>query len=263
MDAMVENCNELTGAEYWDEQWKAVGRDSRILSPRHGRDGRNGYIMRMMRRHVPDVAGRNVLEVGGGGGAHRLLALAKWGGARAHAVDYSAVGLKQTEAVFRANGCELKSHLANLYEWDADGQRFDLIIHWGVIEHFRDPAAIFEHSARLLTSTGHMLFSMPNMEAWGAALWRRWAPVNWSYHIYHSLPQIRDALESAGLELTDSFHYGPPLLQICPWETGGMLKSAVTVASKAATSASWILPIYSRGFKRVSQERGFLARKAS
>ncbi len=255
--------NDLTGSEFWDERWKTAGRHGRVLSPHHGTHGRNGYIMRMVRRHIPNLEGLSVLEVGGGGGAHRLLALTKWGGVRAFAVDYSPVGIRQTQAAFHANGCQIKTYLADFLDWEGEGHRFDLIVHWGVIEHLQDPTLLLERTANLLTSGGLTLFSMPNMEAWGATLWRMWAPVNWSYHICHSEAIVRNAAERAGLQLTKTFHYGPPLIRISAWETGGLLTAAVTAAHYVAVSLSWLLPVYSAGSGRVAQERGFLARRMS
>src|SRR5436305_1661250 len=96
---------ELTSAPFWDRQWRCHS-SVKIVSPRHGVLGRNGIFLRTMRRHLGTWEKPSVLELGGGA-AYRLLALAKWAGARVTAIDYSPVGIEQTETIFAANGCKV------------------------------------------------------------------------------------------------------------------------------------------------------------
>ena len=118
-------------------------------------------------------------------GTHsRLAKLAKWSGADAVAVDYSKESIEQIEEIFEANGCEVKSVFADIMQWDSDGRKFDLIVHWGLVEHFEDPVPLLKKCADLLAPGGTLLFSMPNMEAWGAYIWRRFSASNWSKHIF-------------------------------------------------------------------------------
>lgn len=83
--------HELTDPAYWDRVWAEAAPVEQLppLDPQFNRDG---AFMRMIRRHVGDLVGQRVLEVGAGGANYRLLALSRWAGAHTTGVDYSGVG---------------------------------------------------------------------------------------------------------------------------------------------------------------------------
>jgi len=191
-----------------------------------------------------------------------LLALSKWSGAQAVAVDYSPEGIRTIEGIFAANGCRVEAVLADILKWDTHGRKFDLIVHWGLVEHFADPVPVLAKCAELLEPGGALVFSMPNMDAWGAAIWRRFCPENWSRHIYHSDDFIRASCLAAGLEVRQAFHFGYPLINIARWENPGRLgRLASWLLSKllqATVAVGWMIPIYHFGSRAISSERGFL-----
>ncbi|MFH0910028.1 MAG: hypothetical protein V1918_00730 [Planctomycetota bacterium] len=100
---------------------------------------------------------------------------------------------------------------------------------------------------------------MPNMEAWGAWLWRRYSPSSWERHIFHTDDRIREACAASGLVLTDIFHFGNPMLQAAPWEKPSAWLKFVGVLQRALNLPGKILPLYDRGTRRISSIRGFAA----
>ena len=59
-------------------------------------------------------------------------------------VDYSSIGLEKTKRVYAKNDCSIKTIQADFFDWNPGKEKFDLIVHWGVLEHFQDPHAILK-----------------------------------------------------------------------------------------------------------------------
>ena len=250
----------LTTPDYWDGEWNriSVGGVSRY----HYFYGRNGIFLRTLRRHVPGLHGRSILEVGGAR-SRFLLALAKYEAARVTALDYSAVGIRQTRELFAENGCEVEAVHADFLAWDPGDVRYDLVVHWGVLEHFADPAPMLARCAALLAAGGKVVFTMPNLESIGARWWRRWSPENFSRHILHTDARIDEAAATAGLEVVSRFHWGPPLFRITAWERNGVPQFFLTSAQAAALAVDGIVPCWHLGHRSLSSHRGFVLAAAS
>lgn len=262
VEAKAIAANDLTTPGFWDANWKPQSGGLRVIQESDPDYGRNGTVVRQMRRYAPSVIGRgSVVELGGGGASYRLLALAKWAGARVTAVDYSKEGIRQTADLFRLNGCEVQTVLSDFFRWDPQGRTYDAVTHWGVAEHFTDPTELFELSARVLKRSGVLFFTMPNMAAFGAHLWRRWNPENWSAHHYHTDDVIVRACRRAGLRVSCRFHFGRPLLQLTPWECPGLLPSAVTMLRSGTNAVHALWPrIFERGLPWLSMHRAYVCR---
>jgi 2-polyprenyl-3-methyl-5-hydroxy-6-metoxy-1,4-benzoquinol methylase len=136
---------------------------------------------------------------------------------------------------------------------------YDLVCHWGVLEHFNDPREVLRVSLRALAPGGTLVFSMPNLEARGAALWRKYAPENYSHHILHSDADLRRCCADLGLELLPTIYWGVPLLRIAPWERGGAWLHLLTAAQLATYAVAAVLPVFSHGTREFSSERLFFA----
>jgi 2-polyprenyl-3-methyl-5-hydroxy-6-metoxy-1,4-benzoquinol methylase len=245
-----------TDPAYWEGQWRKAR--PRALSRWHPIYGVNGYIRRMVHRNVGPLRGKSVLEIGGAY-SRILLSMAKWDGARATALDYARNALPGTEALFRSNGCEVETIASDMFHWQSGERKFDLVTHWGVLEHFGDPASVLRVCRHLVAPDGHVLFSMPNMRAWGARFWRTLSPRDWRLHIYHSDELVAEACKAAGLQLIRSFHFGIPMVKMPPFESTGALPNLLAATHMVLTMSAF-LGLYHRGWRHISAQRGFLAR---
>ncbi|MFH0910027.1 MAG: class I SAM-dependent methyltransferase [Planctomycetota bacterium] len=126
--------NEIVGADYWDRKWRNPA-PLRALSEKDSRYGRNGVFRRAMERRLGALAGKTLLEIGGGGPNYMLLSLVKWAGARATVIDYSQPGLELLSRLFERNGCAVEVLLGDALLHDFRERRFDIVTHFGVIEH--------------------------------------------------------------------------------------------------------------------------------
>lgn len=254
---MVEERKELTDSEYWNETWKTM--PLKPLSPGNMRFGKRGFFQLAFTSSGLEFAGKSMLEIGGGR-SYILLGFTKWHGVLATALDYSPVGLDQTETLFAMHGEKCQVLLKDFLKDQIDDQ-FDFVTHYGVIEHFTDPGFTLEKAAKLVRPGGYMLFSMPNMQCHGAKWWAKYSPKNWSTHIYHSDQKILEACQGAGLELVESFGFGVPSFRSCRWEKQGVLPVLLTGAQVFANGFGKLFPIFARWSPKWSSHRGFIARK--
>jgi len=247
----------VTDRDYWDASW-AASAEIKPIPGWHATWGRRGVFLSLMRRHV----GRSIVDDAraielGGAMSPRLMALVQWAGCAGTALDYSPSGLAATRAMFAAHGVGVDCVAADMFTYEAE-RPFDLVTHWGLIEHFARPEVVLEASARLVRPGGVVAFGMPNMRAWAAHLWRTKSPQSWSRHIYHSDEVIRDACAMAGLELTSSFHWHVPLVAR-PWESPERWLKALTMIQTGLYGVAKFLPVFRWGTAAVSCERAFVA----
>lgn len=254
------NQKALTDEKFWDEAWSDKKKKKRVLKSYHPYFGKNGIFMKMIRRHVKDLDGKSVIELGGGGPNLRLLALHQWAGAKIATIDFSPVGLREVDELFKAHGASLDLHEGDFTTYDFEGRTFDLVVHWGVLEHFTDMVPLLALCRKLLAKDGVMVFSMPNMKSIGAKAWKKWSPQNWDAHIYHGAPDIASACEKSGLRLEEAFHYGYPFLGQASFEKKGVVPKLVGKMQSLAVYSSVVVPFYHAvGHASWSSQRGFRA----
>lgn len=254
--------NRLTDESFWNNVWSLTGGDAERLSKSGFYFGKNGLLVKLIRDKVGELRGKSVLEFGGGGVNYRLLAMAKWMGAETSALDFSDEGLDRVRHLFTANDCAGTWIHADICTWTA-AQIYDLVVHWGVLEHFPDPLPILQKSADALKPGGKVLFSMPNMEAVSAALWKKWSPENWSKHVLHPSELIESSLRQAGFADIRSFYFGVPFFKTVEWEKRSFAQWPIDLLQKAGSASARVFPVYHRlGHRLISMERGFSARKA-
>jgi 2-polyprenyl-3-methyl-5-hydroxy-6-metoxy-1,4-benzoquinol methylase len=248
--------NAITDEQYWDDRWEQWNKISHVA--RWDKMwGPSGSFLRLMKHYAGNLENLNILELGGAGSYHGL-ALAQWGHSTVTLLDYSAVGLAKTKEVYEKNNCSVTTIQADFFNWKPKGEKYDVVVHWGVLEHFQDPSTVLSLCADLIKPGGKIIFTMPNMEAWGSTLWRKWSPEDWERHIYHSDKDIQEACKQTGLELQEIFYWGAPLIQITTWEKRGILQTFVRIKQRAFSLLGKLIPIYHRGTKRISMHRGFV-----
>ncbi len=251
---------ELTDQNFWSEQWKE--RKARRVLQRvlHGKaHGKGGGFLSMWQRYVgrKGFDGESVLEIGGAVSQY-LIDFALEGGAVV-ALDYNAEGIQQTQELFEQRNVRGRTILADALTFA--GERFDVVTHWGVLEHFEDPLPIIEASGRLVKPDGVVVFGMPNLEAAGAALWKRYSPSNFSAHICHSDAGVDAACKKAGLRLDATYRIGMPLVRMAPLESRGIGALVVNATHALLCAVGAAVPtIYRYTPAALANYRLFIAR---
>jgi len=247
---------DLTGPTYWDSWWKSdVPLDDPLRE--HWVDfGSRGFVLRAIERHVGSLTGRSVAELGGAF-SNTLLAMAKWRGVKATAIDYSREGLARTNKMFAHNGCEVELIYSDFFAPELIDRQFDVVTHWGVLEHQPDPLPLIRRSIELTKPGGFVVFSMPQMRGPGAWLWRKLSPKRLGFHIYHSDEAIMRCFEQCGAKVKRAF-WGPPFLHMNPCETDNIIARFLATSQFYATQAGKLFP-YHFGVPYLSQVRAFVA----
>ena len=253
--------NKVTDESYWDGVWSPAQSSLSTLSSSDFYYGKNGLFAKLIHERLGSLKGSRILELGGGGENKRLLSMKKWMDADVTALDFSDEGLKVVKELFDINQCSGHFLNADICSWVPD-QQYDTVVHWGVLEHFIDPGPMLEKSYCALKNNGRLLFSMPNMEAVGAQLWKNWCPENWSKHVFHSKELIEKTLNEIGFSTIESFHYGVPFLKGAEWEIDAMGQRPIDLLQKVCSASARVVPIFHKyGNKHISMERGFIAVK--
>jgi 2-polyprenyl-3-methyl-5-hydroxy-6-metoxy-1,4-benzoquinol methylase len=152
---------DLTSSNYWEEVWAAAPANDGYMA-RLRRISQWKYD-RMIRRLLDSASSSKaeVLELGCAPGAmlqriHRLRPDLKLSG-----IDYAEEGCRTTAAVLK--GMELP---ANVFHGDVRSvelsSQFDMVMSFGLIEHFDDPVEILRCHARFCRPGATVAVTLPN-----------------------------------------------------------------------------------------------------
>lgn len=155
------------------EHWETLWQEKKEVEHLYSNEDR---IVRQL-RHVCDLRGKLVLEVGAGTGRDSFPLIEF--GARVVQLDYSVNSLQ----ILKNLSAELQVQ-SNIVGGDtfqlpfADGT-FDIVFHQGLLEHFRHPQAeaLLKENIRVLKQGGYLLVDVPQR-----------------YHLYTVLKHVQMAL---------------------------------------------------------------------
>ncbi|EKD83496.1 MAG: hypothetical protein ACD_39C00636G0008 [uncultured bacterium] len=144
-----------TSQSHWDDAWKIPIRMA--LPSRLYVDILN--FTRLIARYVKP--GSKYIEIGCAPG--KLLS---WVAAKRKAevtgLDYSEDGLKSCKLLFEALKLPVKLYQEDLFSNTLPTESFDVVVSFGVIEHFDDPRPAIEKHLELLKPGGTALICIPN-----------------------------------------------------------------------------------------------------
>ena len=129
---------------------------------------------------------------------------------------WMVAGTERTQemAEFGRNTLGLQVYVGGLGEIP-QGQKFDLIILFQVLEHLNDPVTVIKQCADLLAPDGKLIIAVPNSRSWQS----RYSGASWFHldvprHLFHFSPtSLQYALNIAGLTISTiryaSFEHDP------------------------------------------------------
>ena len=123
-------------------------------------------------------------------------------------MDYSPNGCQQTEAMMRREGVVGPVYCLDIFSVPANlKERFDVVISFGLIEHFSDTNEIVTALAGLLKSGGVIFTNIPNMRGTTGFFQKLLNREIYDIHIPLTPPQVRVAHEEAGLSVIESGYF--------------------------------------------------------
>lgn len=195
---------ELTSTESWDQLWTQP-RPSRMTNQVKQRL-RGTRTWHQLLADLLDSTGRrpggpvDVLELGCAPGSMLMLLHQIRPTHTYHGIDYAPEGLRNARALLAASGIPATLHLGDVRT--AEVPPVDLVVSFGLVEHFEEPAEIVGHHRRFLRPGGVAAVTVPNYAHPAlVALLRRFSPETLATHNLRVMSEesLRAAFTTAGL----------------------------------------------------------------
>ena len=123
-------------------------------------------------------------------------------GFRIVGLDYTEIGCAQARAVLATSAVSGEIVHADLFTPPtAMLNKFDVVVSFGLVEHFSDTAAVLSACARFLKPGGVMITTIPNFSGWLGAMQRRFDRAVYDIHVPLDREQFAQAHKAAGLDL--------------------------------------------------------------
>lgn len=194
--------NDIAGRDYWNEAWA----DRKIASPinPHNNSLKNYVNIRfhnIFRRVLSNyLAGAKLLEIGCAGSAW-LPYFALEFGFEVTGIDYSDVGCLQARDLLAQAGVDGKVHQADMFDVpDIMRNAFDVVITFGVIEHFTDTASCLKTLSSYCKPGGTLISIIPNMHGINGILQKATNKEVFSVHKVLSAEELTRFCTEAELE---------------------------------------------------------------
>jgi SAM-dependent methyltransferase len=194
--------NDRAGREYWDHAWEAED-FSDDIQPQSSRiwAHRNQLFHRAFDALLESTPRPRVLELGCARSAW-LPYFAKYHNAEVCGLDYSARGADQARARLQQNGQTGDVRCADLFAPPEDWRNaFDVVVWFGVAEHFDDPTGAVRAAAAFLKPGGLLVTEIPNLVGVAGWLQRAFNRPVYDIHVPHSRESLAHHHEAAGLKV--------------------------------------------------------------
>ena len=193
---------DLPGQEYWEQGWSAVALPTAVDPART-----LPYSFRRMHEYLSEMIqkfgggqGRDLIEIGCGC-SQWLPYFALQHGFRVFGLDYSPTGCQQAQEILSRAGVPGVLYCRNFF--DAPERQFDVLVSFGVAEHFRPTEDCLKAFARFLRPGGLMITEIPNMSGLTGAVQRFMNKPVYDIHVPMTRKQLSLAHQRAGLEILD------------------------------------------------------------
>ncbi|HPR53758.1 MAG TPA: class I SAM-dependent methyltransferase [Deltaproteobacteria bacterium] len=186
----MEPKTDLAGKNHWNTLWRGTGhepyRDVYSAGLFHRiRKYPFIHLMKTIASRLKDSLhpGAALLEIGCGG-SQWLPTFARRFGVDVTGIDYSEQGCASARAILDQAGVQGRVVQADLFDPPADMVgRFDLVVSFGVLEHFPDTARCLDAMAGYLKPSGCMVTVVPNMTGMPGWLQKVIDPAVYAMHV--------------------------------------------------------------------------------
>jgi SAM-dependent methyltransferase len=167
----------------------------------------NVQLHRYFRSRVADQSGLKVLEIGCANSIWSVHFHQFWQ-ASVTGLDYSEVGCAKTRQLFDAYGIAGDVLCADLFAPPSDLlAQFDIVMSFGVVEHFRDTASCLRACARFVKPSGRMITLIPNLTGLVGWIQKSVDPAVYGVHVPLTREQFAAAHRQAGIDLLECDYF--------------------------------------------------------
>lgn len=194
----------ITTPDYWEKAWAEsdipLAIDPSDLAPEN-------YFYRMLHdlftRHLGAHCqpGAKLIEIGCGG-SRWLPYFHKSFGYEVSGIDYTEAGLELAQSILEKANVDGQLVHGDLFkippEWR---ERFDVVVSFGLVEHFENTSQVISACSGYLRPGGQMITLVPTMRGLYGLAYRMLRPSVYRKHVPHSLETLKKAHADAGLNI--------------------------------------------------------------
>ena len=211
------SARDKAGPEFWDHWWER----SRLPAPIDPhRPGLKNYPCRKFHQYFERLFqgyktdSMELMEVGCAQSVY-LPYFAKYFGFKVAGIDRSETGCEAARALLQREGVRGEVFCADFFS--LPGQligRFDVVISFGVVEHFEPTAEAVWAMASLLKPEGRMITSIPNLTGLLGGYQKLLDPDIYRVHVPLSCESLASAHREAWLEIESCEYFLPISLEV-------------------------------------------------
>lgn len=195
----------ITTPDYWEGVWAHTTVPDAI-DPSNGAPENYFYlVMHTLFTRALDThhaRGARLIEIGCGG-SRWLPYFNRTFGYEVSGIDFTVGGVSLSRAILDKAGVSGQIVQGDLFEPPPDWiGRFDVVVSFGVVEHFENTSQVVSACARYLRPGGRMLTLVPTMQGLYGLVYRLLRPAIYRKHIPQNRETLAQAHTVAGLKVT-------------------------------------------------------------
>jgi 2-polyprenyl-3-methyl-5-hydroxy-6-metoxy-1,4-benzoquinol methylase len=247
---MINSHGEMTDLSYWESQW----RDKREPGSRHldvNKRGLKNFANRKFHQLFSWVLnerkGGKLIEIGCGGSSW-LPYFASYFDMEITGIDYSPTGCQRAREILKNLNIHGVIMEADLFRPPSEMlNAFDILVSFGVIEHFSDPSVCIRACSEFLREGGLMITVIPNLTGLAGKIQKCIYPVVLNLHALLEKKDLLEAHRSAGLRVLwcDYFmFFNLSVINIELWKKSHPLVGKLTwEVLRGLTGAMWAMEL--------------------
>ncbi len=152
------------GTPYWDDNWSTVDFPKPFDHTNQSLDNHyNLELHKYFQKVLGNKKGFSVLEIGCANSTWPVY-FHQYFDAEVYGLDYSEVGCEKSRALLEHHKIPCEIYCADLFSPPSELLgKFDLVVSFGVVEHFENTADCLKSCAAFVKPGGHLLTLIPNI----------------------------------------------------------------------------------------------------
>lgn len=211
---MANADHDQAGQAYWNRAWDAtplpaLWRVDSLKLGDHVDRSFFAYMSAAFRRHGLVDQSKLLIEAGCARSAVLPLFATKLG-FRVAGLDYSPNGCEQTRLMLEREDVKGETYCHDVFSLPNElVERFDVVVSFGLIEHFSDTREVVTALARLIKPGGLIFTNIPNMRGMTGFVQRMMDRRVYEIHVPLTAKAVCDAHRQAGLEVLACDYFLP------------------------------------------------------
>ena len=196
---------DLAGEEFWDNTWQHAGKMKFVDLKLH----HHQKLDQLFEKWLTPGPNKSILEIGAAN-SFWLPYFSQKFNYEVYGLDYSEIGCQQARDNLKYWNVPGTILHRDLFDDNKDLiNQFDVILSFGVVEHFTDPSTPLKQAYKFCKPGGIIITIIPNLIGFvGGTLQKLISKEIYDLHVPMSPPQLRDYHNIAGFEVEEADYFG-------------------------------------------------------